>query len=112
MRLNTTEHKAGFMAGLGVAAAGLVATVVVTACGSSTSKTNQPFLDAGQTGKVDLTNAVTIAMPDGFNNLAAKCVGHEGVYVTYHGDGAYGSIFIVPGDPNCATGTYADTNAR
>lgn len=111
MSANPTRNL-GIIGGLTVVAAGIVTAAVVSGCQSQTTKANQPFLDAGQTGKVDMTNALTIAMPDGFNNLAAKCVGHEGVYVTYHGDGSYGSIFIVPGDPNCESGTYVDPAAH
>jgi len=100
---------------LSVAAAGLATAAIVAGvagCGSNTGKASQPFLDAGQTGKVDLTQAVTLAMPDGFNNVAAKCVGHNGLYVTYHGDSAYGSITVVPSDPNCSTGVYVDQAAH
>lgn len=100
---------------LGVAVAGL-ATAAITAlvggCSSNTGKASQPFLDAGQTGKVDMTRAITLAMPDGFNNVAAKCIGHNGLYVTYHGDSPYGSITVVPADPNCESGVYVDPAAH
>lgn len=95
----------------GVGASMVVAGLLLAACGSPTSSANQPNLDAGQTGKVDNTAAITIANPDGFSNISAKCVGKDGVYAAYH-SGGYASIQVVPGDPNCESGTYVDTNAR
>lgn len=45
--------------------------------------------------------ADTMTFPDGFNNVATKCDGPNRVYVTFHGDGAYGSIAVVTDDPRC-----------
>lgn len=95
----------GVVAGLMLAVAPLFATA---GC-SSTSKAAQPYLDSKNNG-ADTQGAITIVDPDGFSNVSAKCVGHDGVYAAYHGDNAYGSIFVVPSDPNCATGTYVDPN--
>lgn len=107
-----TPRTAGYLSGIALIAVGCVTAGVISACSSSTSKANQPHLDAGQQQVTDLTKALTLAMPDGFNNVAVKCIVHNGLYVTYHGDGAYGSITVVPNDPNCVTGTYVDPAAH
>ncbi len=99
----------GFAAGVGVTLAAGAIAVAVSGCFSSTSKAAQPFNDAGNLG-TDKAPAITLAMPDGFNNLAAKCVGHDGVYTLFHGDNTYGAAVVVPGDPNCTTGVYVDVN--
>ena len=40
-------------------------------------------------------------MPDGFNNFAEKCDDHGNrVFVIFHGDGTYGSVFAMK-DPTC-----------
>ena len=42
------------------------------------------------------------SMPDGFNNFAEKCDDHGNrVFVVFHSDGAYGSVFAMK-DPTCA----------
>ena len=97
---------------LGAAVGAIAITVALgaTGCVSSTAKSNQNGLDAGQYDKADMTKAITIVMPDGFSNVAAKCVGHEGIYVIFHNDGSYGAVSTQPNDPNCATGVYVDPN--
>jgi hypothetical protein len=109
MKQVTARKKYGFGAGVGVSAAALFIVVAVSGCFDSTSKAVQPFNDAGNLGS-DTSPAITIAMPDGFNNLAAKCVGHVGVYTLFHGDNTYGAAQVIPNDPNCTTGTYQDPN--
>jgi hypothetical protein len=98
---------------LGGMAAGLVLVVGIvaaTASGcSSTSKANQPYLDSGNNG-ADTKPAITIAMPDGFSNVAVKCVGAESVWTGYHGDDNRIAMFVVPADPNCHNGVYVDPN--
>lgn len=107
--MEETLRKYGFGAGVGVTVAAVVLAGSLTACFSSTSKAAQPFNDSGNLGS-DQAPAITLAMPDGFNNLAAKCVGHDGVYTSFHSDSAYAAAQVVPNDPNCATGTYHDPN--
>jgi hypothetical protein len=86
---------------LGVAA-GLAALVVAAAgCGD---KAHEPFRDAPRTHNSNSGAAEVIEMPDGFNNLASKCDGPNRVYVTYHGNSAYGSVAVVPNDPRCTGG--------
>lgn len=81
------------IAALSVTALGL------TGCGD---KNNEPFKDAGVAGR-NSAKADIIEMPDGFNNAATKCDHGNRVYVTYHGDGSYGSLSVVKGDPTCKT---------
>lgn len=78
-------------AGIGLLAAGL------TGC---SQKNTEPWNDAPVVGKFD-NGAQVYSMPDGFNNFASKCDdnGHR-VFVTYHGDGAYGGVFAID-DPAC-----------
>jgi len=83
-------------------AAGLAALLVTAvACGD---KAHEPFRDSGRTRTTNSSPAEVIEMPDGFNNLASKCDGPNRVYVTYHGNSAYGSVAVVPNDPRCTGG--------
>ncbi|MFL6077967.1 MAG: hypothetical protein ACJ73S_31770 [Mycobacteriales bacterium] len=86
-------------------AAGLavLAALVLTAAGCG-DKANEPFRDAPRSDTTNSSAAEVIEMPDGFNNLASKCDGPNRVYVTYHGDRAYGSVAVVPNDPRCTRG--------
>lgn len=108
MRITSTQAGVGTVASVFIVG---VVMVVASACGSSTSKANQPYLDSGNKAS-DNTAAITIVDPDGFSNMSAKCVGRDGVYAAYHNDNAYAAIQVVPNDPNCTTGTYVDPNAR
>lgn len=64
-------------------------------------KLTEPFKDAPRSDVTNSQPADVIEMPDGFNNLASKCDHGNRLYVTYHGDGAYGSVSVVPHDPTC-----------
>lgn len=77
------------------AAAGVLA-LTVTGCG----KMAEPFQDADR-GATNEAPADTLTFPDGFSNAATKCDNGNRVYVLFHGDNAYGSIAVVPGDPSC-----------
>lgn len=73
----------------------LVTTFAVSGCGADT--------DAGQ-GTRDTGDAKAIInMPDKFNNVALKCRGTTGVYVTNNnGDGGTGSdVAVLANDPEC-----------
>lgn len=80
----------------------VVAVAVLSSCAGpgSTNKHAQPWNDAPVVGSADVGPAHIVAMPDGFNNLAWKCIKgtHSGFVVTYHGDSRYGtaSHFIDP----------------
>jgi hypothetical protein len=84
-------------AGAGIATVAITGLVSLGGC----AKFTEPFKDAPTSGH-NGSPAEVIEMPDGFNNVADKCDGHGNrLYVTYHGDGPYGSIFVVKGDPGC-----------
>lgn len=74
----------------------------VVAC--DTSKFTEPFKDAPRSGREDGGPMDVIRMSDGFSNLGFKCVDGNGVYVLYHGDKAYGGLFVVAADPRCKDG--------
>ena len=71
---------------------------LTTACNN---KFTEPFKDAPRSGNDNGAPMDVIQMSDGFNNIGFKCVGHDGIYDTYHGDRAYAAVFVVPNDPNC-----------
>lgn len=79
------------------AAGFVIALVTLTACGD---KANEPFKDAPRDGSNN-DPAVVIEMPDGFSNLATKCVNGVRYTVAFHGDNHYGSVATVI-DPTCA----------
>jgi hypothetical protein len=72
----------------------------LTAC-TPGDKAAQPYQDSPRTGQVNNKPADIITMPDGFTNLASKCDGPNRVYVAYHGDSNYASVFVVPNDSRC-----------
>jgi len=83
---------------LSAIALALIAGLGLTGCGD---KQTQPWQDAGRTGIKNNEPADIVTMPDGFNNLATKCDHGNRIYVTYHGDSAYGSVTVVPNDASC-----------
>lgn len=86
---------------LAVTAALVTAGLVLTSC---SVKSQEPFKDAPKDGR-DNRPAKIIEMPDGFSNLATKCVDGVRYTVAYHGDNKYGAISTVI-DPACATGGH------
>jgi hypothetical protein len=68
------------------------------------AKLTEPFKDAPRTSVTNDQPADTVTMPDGFSNLATKCDHGNRVYVAYHGDNKYASIFVVAQDPTCKAG--------
>lgn len=83
-----------------VTAASLAAMLAIASLTACSAKMQEPFKDAPR-GATNSGPADTITMPDGFNNVAAKCDGPNRVYVTYHGDEPYGSVAVVANDPRC-----------
>lgn len=81
-----------------LAAALVAAAFTLTACMGD--KANEPFKDAPRNGS-NGDPALVIYMPDGFSNLATKCVNGDRYTVAYHGDHAYGSVNVVAADPSC-----------
>jgi len=76
----------------------LAVAAVLTSCGIG--KATEPFRDAPVSGQNDQP-AAEVFMPDGFSNMAVKCVapGFLGASA-YHGDGNRAAIALVP-DPRC-----------
>lgn len=73
--------------------------VVLTACGGD--KTTEPYQDAPRSG-ADNGAATVVTMPDGFNNVATKCIAGTGIRVAviFHSDNNYGGVSMVA-DPTC-----------
>ena len=84
-----------------IAAGLLLVAMVGSSAASCDTKYTEPFKDAPRSGNDNMQAMNVIDMADGFSNLGFKCVGHDGIYDAYHGDHPYGSIFVVPNDPNC-----------
>ncbi len=76
-------------------------TVSILALSGCSAKGQEPFRDAPRSSVDNGAPADLIRMPDGFSNVATKCDHENRVYVIYHGDRPYGSIFVVPADPTC-----------
>lgn len=85
---------------LAVAVIAVAGTVLSSAVACS-NKSQQPYNDAPRTAVQNDGPATVGNMPDGFSNWARKCDGPDMVYTLYHGDGAYGAIAVVAGDPRC-----------
>jgi hypothetical protein len=79
-----------------VITATFASAAVLVGCGGQSDKISQPFNDAPTKGEPDETAARIFAMPDGFNNVAIKCIPrtHSGVATLYHGDSPYGGVVI------------------
>ncbi len=70
-----------------------------TACGD---KFTEPFKDAPRSHQDTGTPTDVIRFADGFSNVGTSCDRHGNrVYVAYHGDSAYASIFVLKDDPSC-----------
>lgn len=78
-------------------AAGAVLVATVAGCGD---KQQEYFKDAPRSD-TDWSAAKIITMPDGFSNLATKCVDGDRYTVVFHSDGAYGAVSVVADDPSC-----------
>jgi hypothetical protein len=68
--------------------------VVLTGLSACSQKNREPFRDAPTLGTHDRTPARIIEMPDGFSNIATKCVDGVRYTVAYHGDRSYSSINV------------------
>lgn len=79
-------------------AAALAAVLLTAGCGLG-DKANEPFQDAPRSG-TDNGPAVIVNMPDGFSNVATKCVGDVRISVVFHGNSRYGAVSQVV-DPAC-----------
>jgi hypothetical protein len=78
-----------------------VIALAVAGVVSGCAKITEPFHDAPVSGHINGPAEVG-SMPDGFNNFAEKCDDHGNrVFVIFHSDGAYGSVFAMK-DPTCA----------
>ena len=94
-----------------IALASAVLVVSVSACGRATDSQNQPFNDApidkskGNSGLQD-GPGVIVNMPDGFSNVAYKCVknpdGSWTMFSTiYHKGSSYGALTVTSPAPLC-----------
>jgi hypothetical protein len=72
----------------------------LAATGCSMDKYTEPYKDAPRSGTNDRP-AEVITMPDGFSNVAAKCDGHDRVFVVYKGDANRAAIAVVPNSSAC-----------
>lgn len=85
-----------------IAAGAVLLAIALTGCGKPSSwfdKATEPYQDA-KIGTKDKTAAKVIEMPDGFSNLATKCVGGVRYTVSYKGDANRTAIATVL-DPAC-----------
>jgi len=75
-----------------------VLAVLAAACG--TGKATEPFRDGPVSSQNDAPS-VEVLMPDGFSNMAVKCVA-PGILgaSAYHGDANRAAVALVP-DANC-----------
>jgi hypothetical protein len=71
--------------------------LLLSGCGA---KQQEQFHDADR-GTENSAPADTIAMPDGYGNLATKCDHGNRVYVLFHNDAPYGAVAVVPNDLTC-----------
>ena len=66
------------------------------------AKITEPLKDAQVSHRISGPAEVG-SMPDGFNNFAEKCDDHGNrIFVIFHGDGTYGSVFAMR-YPTCRT---------
>lgn len=85
-----------------IVVASVAALSLVGLSGCGIGKMTEPFKDAPRSGVENGDPADLVRMPDGFSNAATKCDHGNRIYTLFHGDGAYGSIAVVPNDPTCA----------
>lgn len=70
-----------------------------TACGD---KFTEPFKDAPRSGKDTGNPTDVVRFADGFSNVGTSCDRYGNrVYVAYHGDSAYASIFVLQDARSC-----------
>jgi hypothetical protein len=79
--------------------------LLLASCGDDYA---QEHNDAGKIANLD-SDALIITMPNGFSNVAAKCVGTDLLYAAINSNGR--AIAVSPSHPWCADGilTLADT---
>jgi hypothetical protein len=95
-RLNSVAAKPLGTAGVLIILAAFLA-LFLASCGSGTN--NEVYSDA-EVGDRDTAPAKVIEMPDGFSNVATKCVDGNQVYVIFRAKGTtgnFGSVAVVPG---------------
>lgn len=87
-----------------LSAIAVAAVAVVAGCGGERGQ------NVDKKSERDTGPALIINMPKGFRNVAFKCYGPNGVYVTSRGDALSGgnqgaelpsSVYVVAGDENC-----------
>lgn len=77
----------------------VLSTVAIASCGANSSRGRG---DA-PVGQQDKAPARVINMPDHYPNVAFKCLGTTGIYVSSH-DKNDTQPTVVPRDPACGTG--------
>ena len=82
-------------------------SLVLVSCGSDAAM--QEFNDSGKLSNLD-TDALVISMPDGFSNIAAKCVGTDLVYSAMNTNGR--AIAVSSEHPWCSDGILTNLDTR
>ncbi len=82
----------------------LGAVLLLSACSEYNDERGRG--DAGITAR-DASPAIVVNMPDGFSNVAIKCAGPNGVYVTTQNANGK-QLTVVENDPNCADRALLD----
>lgn len=80
---------------MGLVGAALLVTTI-TAC---SDKATEQYKDAPRNG-INKDPALIIEMPDGFSNLATKCIDGVRYTVLFHNNSKYGAVATVL-DPAC-----------
>lgn len=80
-----------------------VTALLIASLSACSSKQQEQYKDAPK-GDRNNTPALIIEMPDGFSNLATKCVGDVRYTVVFHNNSHYGSVATVV-DPACKSGS-------
>lgn len=81
------------------ACAALAALAIAVLGGCSNYNEKRGIADAPVQRPTDRTPARVVSFPDGFSNVAFKCLGPNGIYVVTSDAAPHQ---IVPNDPNCA----------
>jgi hypothetical protein len=87
-------------------AAGVIGLVFTLSACDPTDSGSQPWNDA-PIDKSKFNNGVAdgsafiVNMPDGFSNLAVKCINGAAIITTYHGTSSYAAITVAEGSALC-----------
>ena len=88
----------------------IAAALGLALLGSACSDITEEFNDSPKLGNQDEA-ALRISFPDGFGNVAAKCIGTDLLYSTRNGDGGRG-VTVSPNHPWCEDGRLEMSEVR